>query len=408
MIRTDDLDAADDLERMIQDMINEAGSNERPTILFLKHRPVVEAKTFLESILGIDGGGGSGGGGLGGMLGGMVGNAIGGTAGNALGGLLGGGDDGSSDGGGGIELEGDVTIAIDVRFNSLVISGATSNDLDIIIELVDYVDQPGPPQDLNLLGETRVIPVIYRDPEELKSKIETQLSGYFRQATAPQGGAGGVDQAQQQIQRQMAQAMQQLGNAGKKNRGSQDPEQEKSVATLGVDLATSSLLVTGPEFIYYEVLKLVDRLDVPDRTPKKNTTVSISGTSRAALEQFLGVTFSPEKIEFVDATTESKPAGGGAPPPSGGSSGSTSPGSDRGSSTNQQQEQAQQRAAQFQSLINRIQGGAGAGGSPAMGAGGRGGGGGRGGFGGGRGGGGAPGGGGVPGGFNRGGGGGGR
>jgi hypothetical protein len=262
---SEDLDALDDLERLILEQLDEMGAVQLPTIFHLKYRKAIECKALLDELLGLSDGGGVGAGGLGGLMGNMASNMLGGAAGDALGGLLGGGDSGlASDSN--IELEGDVRIAVDVKFNTLIVSGATQNDLELITDMVEYFDQAGPPHDPNLLGRTYVIPVYFRDPVELKDKIELQLAGLLNKSAS---NASPENQALQQ-QQQMLRAMQQLAGGNRRQAAANDPEAEKPVATIGVDEKSQSILVTGPEFIYKEVLRVVEQLDRADINPPDN------------------------------------------------------------------------------------------------------------------------------------------
>ncbi len=304
MIYSEDLDAGDDLEAFISDWADSDSEFQLPSILFLRYRKVTEAKAVLENILGIESSsGGGGGGGIGGLIGGAVQNAVGGAAGDALGGLLGGGGGGfAGDSEGAIELEGEnVRIGTDVRLNALIVTGATDNDIDIITELVDYVDQPGPPQKPQLLGETYVIAIRHRDPMELKEKIQEQLSGYFNQQS---GGNAAANQqnAQQQMQQQMMRQIQQTLRGGGKGGGSSNPEAEQPKATLGVDEANRALLITGPRFIFDEVLKLVEKLDVPPNLIRQ--PMPSGPLSPMALAKQIQMVFGSDKIIIDDEEQE--------------------------------------------------------------------------------------------------------
>ncbi len=313
MLTSDDLDALDDLEYWIMQRLDAETEVQLPTIFYLKHRKVDQAITILENILGIDDGGGGGGGGVaGGMIGGMMSNMMGGGAGDLLGDLLGGGGGLDSEASG-IELEGvDVRISTDIGFNSLIISGATENDLDLISQMIDYIDQPGAPHSPELVGKTRVIHVEYRDPVELTDVIRKQLPDYIK----PEGGASGQNnaQAQQAAQmQQMAKAMQQLTGQGGKRGKSDNPDAERPKAQLGVDEETGNILVTGPEFIYYEVLDVVRQLDLPElNLPKHVEHVPSAGkVSPELLQRALGSMFG-DKVVFGDGTGTQQSGAGGA------------------------------------------------------------------------------------------------
>jgi len=237
IVKSYDLDAADDLTALIEELFDPSSEWQRPTVIPLEHRDVEEAKSILNYFLGLesDSGGGGGGlaGGIGNLLGGAVQNAVGGAAGDALGGLFGGGDSfggSSSSSAGAIELEGeDVRIATDVRFNTLIVTGATGNDIDVILELVEYLDQPGPPQKPKTLGQTYEIPIRYRDPMEIKELVQAQLPDDFRQSASAAGG--NQQDPRQQIQQQIAQQLQAAMQGG--NRGRRGGRGGKKVRHLG-------------------------------------------------------------------------------------------------------------------------------------------------------------------------------
>ena len=283
-------------------------------------------------------------------MGGMLGNAIGGGAGDALSGLFGGGDllGGSSSG---VQLEGDVNIGTDVKFNTLIITGATSMDLDTISELIDYVDAPEPPP-MDLLGKTFYIPVIHRDPTELLDRAKTQFSDLIKKEEA--SGGGNAEQMKQA--QQMMKAMQQLTGGGK--RGGGDAEQEKPVATIGVDESTSMILVTGPEFIYLKVLDLVEKLDVPDTSSEKRKMITTENQNAEVIAKTLAAMLG-EKGELVIGGETVTPGTSSAKTSSSSSSGRSS--GDAAKAAASQQEAV--RNAFMKAMQQRASGGGSSGGS---------------------------------------------
>ncbi len=260
---SDDLDALDDLELMIQNQLGEDSAVELPQFYFLNHRKAENIKGFLEEYYGMADSSGGGGGGAGGLMGGMMNNMLGGGTGDLLSGLMGGGDILGGTSGAGV-LEGDVRFGIDVPFNAIYVAGATGNDLDQITEIIDVLDQPEPPHDPDLLGEFRTVKVFYRPASEMVELVKEQLGDSVNAGKAEGGGAQQNQEAQQ-----MMKMMQQLaGGGGRGASKGNDPEQDKPKVILGVDEATNSLLVTGPEFIYNRVLLIVDQLDVAEVAPE--------------------------------------------------------------------------------------------------------------------------------------------
>ena len=319
VIYGDDLDAVDDLEAMILDVISDDGVLDLPSFFYLDKRQVSEVKTLLEGIFGLSsgGGGGGGGGGITDFIGGAVKNAVGGGLGDilGLGGDGGGGGGGSDFSGSGIELEGeDVQFSMDVRTNMLIVIGATSNDLDYIGELIDLFDIDSPPQDPNLSGKMYSIPVKYRDAMDMKTLVETQYSDLIRSS----GGGGAAQGNQQNVQEQLQQqVLRQLGGGGNRRGGRAggggggNAQSEQPKATLGVDEINNSLLVTGPEFIYLKVLDMVERIDVKlDR----DTTMLKPNVAPDVLVDLLETLY-PDVINVIE---EDEEGGGAAAPTAGG------------------------------------------------------------------------------------------
>ena len=264
ILSSQDLDALDVLEQFLVD--ESVGSSvERPKIFPLRHRKAEEAKGILGMILGTDGGGGGGGGGgLGGIVGGMAQNMVGGAMGNMLGGMLGGG------GGGGASASsrtsGDVTMVSDVRNNSLIVF-ANDDDLQLIEDLLEFIDLEEPPQDPALEGKTRSIKVIYRDAQTVVDIVKQNLaarikSGQGQSQARPQGGAE-------------AQILQQLlrGGRGGRGGGSASVQQEEPKFAITADTEASLILVTGPQYLYQDVLEMVQLIDTADAIEAKESEV---------------------------------------------------------------------------------------------------------------------------------------
>lgn len=249
---SEDLDALDDLEYLIQEQFSSSSESQPPFFFFIKYRTADKVLAFLEEYYGMSSDGGGGGGGN--LMTGMMSNMMGG-GGDLLGGLLGGGLGGGSSSG---DLEGDVAFGVDMEFNSLFVRNATQNDLDEINTLIEMLDQPEAPHEPDVAGEFRTIDVIHRDPEELKTIIEGQLADQIDTGQT-QGGGGQNNEAAQ-----MMKMMQQLTGGGRKGQSQQDLQQDRPKVKLGVDPSTSQILVTGPEFIYKKILKIVLELDKPE------------------------------------------------------------------------------------------------------------------------------------------------
>lgn len=369
VLSSDDLDALDDAANLILDLLESSSTQEFPTVFYLYHRKAVEAKAWLDELLGLESGGGGGGGGLAGMMGGMLSNAVGGGAGDALGALLGGGG-GLAGGTTGIELEGDVRIGTDVRFNTLVVSGATSNDLQVISELIDYVDQPEPPLDLDLVGKTYYIPIIHRDPQEVLEKVQNQFSEYLKKEDSGGGQNPEVQQAQQ-----MMRMMQQLTGRGGGGGGGSDPEASKPTAVVGVDPSTRLMFVTGPKFIYLRILEFVEKLDTPDTTQSERKLVTVEKSDAEIIARTLAAMLGDKGELVIGGKNGSGATGSGSTGTTAGSAGGASSSSAGGMNADLQARQQQMRAAIINAMRNRGGGGGGGRGGGGNRGGGRGGGG---------------------------------
>lgn len=273
IIESDDLDALDDFEDLIyQRPIVDLPV--LPTVFYLKNAKADEAKSLLDSMLGLAGD--SGGGGFGNLFGGLASNVIGGSAGDLVGGLLGGGGGG---GGGGLlggststalETTGPVDVVADIRLNALIVK-ANEIDLDLIAELLSYIDQAEAPQGPNTDGETRVIPVVYTNAQDIANIIQNQLADRIR---SPQQGGGG-QVSQERMQQQFLQQL--LGGRGRGGGGGGGggggPDIEPAKFAMSVDPKSNSLLVTGPEFLYMQVKSIVEQLDRPEINASQSMSI---------------------------------------------------------------------------------------------------------------------------------------
>ena len=295
-IDTRDLDAADDIEAAIKEFLGESTVVQLPTFFELKYRDAQETQQLLENTLGLSDG--SGGGDAGGNpLGGIMNNLV--PGGDLLDGLL--GDSGGSDLESG--LEGDVRFTVDVRFNTLIVIGATGNDLSYITSLIDHWDRPEAETKAEVNGRTRTIKVFHRDVVELVDIIKAQLPEMIYDDQAQQGkqGAGGGEVAQ------MMKAVQALqgGKGGGGGGTTSSAGGEKQTVKLGVDTASSLILVTGPESLYEEILAIVKDLDV---APGPRVTELLPGSYSQSLLDALLSQF--EGKLMLQSSSEDSPNGG--------------------------------------------------------------------------------------------------
>ena len=277
-VESADLDAAEDIERAINEFLGESTELQLPVFFELQYRDAQEMQQLLENILGLSDGS-SGGEGGGNLLGGILENAL--PGGNLLDGVL--GADSESDVTS--SLEGDVRFTVDVRFNTLHVIGATQNDLSYIGELIDYWDRSEGDTNPELAGKVRTIKVNHRDVQEVVDIIRGQLPDMIYDDQAKQGnqGGNGGDSAK------LLQAMQALGG-GKKggggaNTATSGASGKKQTAVLGIDAANSIILVTGPQYIYDNIVRIVNEVDV---APAPRVTELLAGPySQSLLDALL-------------------------------------------------------------------------------------------------------------------------
>lgn len=286
IIESEDLDAGDDVEYLIDQQVGEESEEVAPTVYQLRHCEAGYMKSLLESMYGIDSGGGGGGGG--GLLGGIADNVMGDVGGGMMDSLFGGGGGGSSVS----SLEGEIKIGIDGRLNYLWVTGATSNDLVLLDAAVDMFDISTPPHNPETAGQIYVIQVRHRDPEEMKTRVENVMSVYFKDADSGGGGGGGNEAAN------MMKMMKQL--TGGKGGGGGDTKERKPRGYLDVDMKTGQLIFMGPKSIFVQVEALVTFLDQPEvKEPLKMKEFDMKGSDGAKLAEMLKTILGSDKVEIV-------------------------------------------------------------------------------------------------------------
>ncbi|QEG22805.1 secretin N-terminal domain-containing protein [Mariniblastus fucicola] len=291
IIESDDLDAGDDAAFLIDQLMDVEAENAKPTVYQLRHCQASYMKSLLESMYGIGGGGGGGGAGL---LGGIADNVMGDAGGGMVDALFGGG------GGDAVSatLEGDVQIGIDGRLNYLWVTGATTADLALIDAAVELFDISTPPHNPETAGQIYSILVQHRDPNDMKTQIETLMAVYFSDAEASQGGGGGNEAAN------MMKMMQQLTKGGKGGGGG-EAEEVKPRGYLSVDEKTSTLLFMGPKFIFIQVEALVAALDQPEvEEPRMMKQYDMKGANGAEMARMLQNLLGKDKIEIIGSDAE--------------------------------------------------------------------------------------------------------
>ena len=347
LIESDDLDALDDLEDIFRSQAQEDGLDQGLTVFYLKFRKAVYVKSELEQMFGLSSSSGSSGSGL---MSGIVDNMAGGGTGDLLGGLLGGSSATSS--GGAIELTGDVQIGSSVPLNLLYISGATASDLEYIQDAIDLFDQPSAPQNPELVGQAYSIPILHRSPEGVFNQVSSLMADYISDGESAESEQGGGENGINQMAKMMR------GMTGGGEDQSESSSEESPKVRISLDEETSQILVIGPEFIYQQILKLVEAIDTPDLSQPKPYEVLPAKFFSAGAMEIIKNSYGT-KIAIVQAASNSDSDSGKQAQEGG--SGQRSPDANESKASEAQQRQ-QQQAAEFFRNLRRGGGGGGDGG----------------------------------------------
>ncbi len=294
-LASDDLDALDDYEDLVRQLITQQGDlPPDPAVFLLKYIAAEDAASVVREYMGISEGGGGGGGGL---FGGIASNLIGGAAGDFVGGLLG------SGGGGGAVGSTSAMVIAENRLNALIVQADVA-DLDRIEALLETIDQPGSPINPIPKGETYVIPIIYTSAADMANVVKQAFPEDI------EGGGSGASQRQPSPQ-EFLQALAGGRGRGGRSSGRGGSQVESPKMAIGVDPRTNSLVVTGPEHLYHKVLALVEKLDNEGATRQNSfSVVTLGGNMNAealasALKSILG---SQVTTSTTSATTTSSPS----------------------------------------------------------------------------------------------------
>ncbi len=221
MIASDDLDALDDFEQLLQTLSNQAALGGREyTVFYLKYARAEVAAELLNEILGGGGGGGAPAGGGGGLFGDIASAALGDSGGGLVGSLLGLG----GGAGGAISTSGTVTMVADSRLNALVVQAAQP-DMDIVEQLLEIIDQEASPEDVQTFARPRLIPVFYTSAAEIANVVREVYSSRI-------GGAASSNRQRQPSPEEFIRALRGGRGGGGNSRSAREEEQE---ITIGVD-----------------------------------------------------------------------------------------------------------------------------------------------------------------------------
>ncbi|MGQ9576261.1 MAG: secretin N-terminal domain-containing protein [Thermoguttaceae bacterium] len=295
MIASDDLEALDQVERLLTTLVGMGYSgNDEVTIFYLKHAKAVAVAETLDEFFG---GGTSGGGGGRSLLGNVAGAALNEMGAGMLGSLLGLGGEGGS-----ARAPGAPLITPDSRLNALIVQ-AHPSDLDLMEQLLKVLDQPGSPEEVLAESKPRLIPVYWTQAQEI-AEIVRQVYQDRLVSSAPGGGRPPSPQDIIQMLRGGR------GGPGGRRRGSQEDLPRMSI---GVDVRTNSLIVAAPDSLFQEVKMLVEELDfAASDTTEAVEVVTLQRTSPQAVQQALSAMLG-QSIQVAGSASRGGPGARGGP-----------------------------------------------------------------------------------------------
>lgn len=161
-----------------------------------------------------------------------------------------------------IAPSGPVQINSDERLNALLVQGNPA-DIDRIERLLMILDQPESPEEVMIQPRPQRIQVFYMPAEEVAEIVQDLYQD--RMITGSGRSRGGFDP--RQMMEMMAQARGGPGSSGRRGTTSQQTQR----LSIAVDARTNSLIVSAPDSLYREVEQLVRELDQaaadePDQT----------------------------------------------------------------------------------------------------------------------------------------------
>jgi type II secretory pathway component GspD/PulD (secretin) len=272
VIASEDLDALDEFEEMLEGVASQtASSGKEYTIFYLRYAKADLATELLQQALG-GGGGSSDSGGDGGLMGDIASSMLGGMGGGLLGGLMGGGG-----GGGGSVSSGPVMLVPDNRLNAIIAQGRPA-DLDMAEQLLKIIDQESSPEDVQTVAKPRFIPVVNTTAAEMATVVRQVYSGRI---------AADANQPRQPSPEELIRALRGGRGGGGGGRGN-DRKSEEQKMTIGVDERSNSLIVSAPDPLFQEVKLMVEQLDVAgSQKDEAIRVVSLKGTNPQLVEQAL-------------------------------------------------------------------------------------------------------------------------
>ncbi len=262
MVRSDDLEALNRYEQVLQMLLDQRASGKQPTVYYMKYEKADVAASLLQEFMSggtstastADTGGG------GGLMGDMASMMMG----DMLGGLMGGF-------GGGLSLtpSGPVTVIPVPRLNALVVM-ATDRDLDLVEQYLQLIDTPEAPEPNEVNRSPRFIAIQNQPAQDVATIVRSAFAGRIQ-------GEAGSNQQRQPSPQDFIEALRGGGRGGRGGSGGRGGAQtnrgEEQKMTLAVDAKSNSLIVSAPDHLFNEVKAFVENLDMVAIPPNSTTVI---------------------------------------------------------------------------------------------------------------------------------------
>jgi len=275
------LNEFDEIARLVQEQM--ASGPSEPTVIYLKYITAPAAEELIRGVLGGASSSSSGGGA--GLLGDVASSVLGG--GGFLGSLLGmGGGGGGSVSSSSMTASGDVSITADPRLNALWVQ-ANPLDMQLIEQLVEIIDTPNSPIEVQTRGTPRII---YLETAAV-DQVEATVKAVFADRLASSASAAAQRPPSPQ---EFIEALRGGGGGGGRNRQSAPKELKEQTMSITADKKNNALIVMAPKQLYDEVAALVSELDTRAEGSEDSVVVLPLGgeinptTIRSALSSVFG------------------------------------------------------------------------------------------------------------------------
>ena len=311
VVASEDPEALAEFEQLLLSLTDESLGDDGPKVFYLQHASVTPTAELISAILG----------GAESSLGSVVDSATSGMGGGMLGGLIGlagggGGDDDDATAKSVLTASGNVSLVPDARLNALFVQAGAA-DMRTIELLIETIDVPDSPVDVQTRAKPLLIPVIYQDAADI-AKVVREIFGDRIEGNESGGGGGGGREPRNP--REFF-AMMRGDDDGA---STEETKSEAPTIAIAVDEKTNSLLVVATPQDFEDVEALVRTLDEGGKDREEVVeTVTVGGNvngevMKQALESLLGVDVKASS----GSTGGSSSSGGGGSSSSGGSSGS--------------------------------------------------------------------------------------